>query len=249
MRRGHGVRFSILVGLPLVAVVTAVMGQDPPAAPGIATGVVPTPLRGFVVADPRFPPVATPDGKQERDLRDRTGRIHSFVTEYGLSPVVVVFTRSDPKTVTADTGLGKLIQTIDRILPKYRPDKLNAMVVFLRTASGEKAVKLTDAAGVETQVAADKEYPDDEERDRHVQAIRDWIGALKVMNVPVVLAPETSQAAKAWGIDDKDEIVVVVYTRLRLVAPPWKFPNRDAITDTHIAEIQKAIQVAIAPIR
>ncbi len=249
MRQRYGVAIGILIGLPLLALTLTGRGQDPPIRAGIAAGVVPTPFRGFVVADPRFPPVVAPDGKMERDPRDRTGKIHSFVTEFGLSPVVVVFTRSDPKAVTDETGLGKLVQAIDRILPKYRPDKLNAMVVFLRTAAGEKAVQLIDNNKVETQVAADKEYPDDEERDRHVQAIRDWISALKVMNVPVVLAPETSQAAKAWGIDDNDDVVVVVYTRLRLVAPPWKFPNRDAITDTHIAEIQKAIQAAIAPIR
>lgn len=193
-------------------------------------GLVASPLPAFVVQDGRFPPISV-GGKSERDPRDRTGRIHCFICEYGLSPAFVVFLRADPKEISADSPFGKLLRDLDAIMPKYRPDKLNGLIVFLRTEAGEKAVKLTDSDGKETIVAADKDYPDDENRDRYVREIRDWIQTLKIMNIPVALAPVTNKNIRAWNVQDNDAAVVVVYRRLKPLAMPWHFAALNALTE------------------
>ncbi|MCS7022179.1 MAG: hypothetical protein NZ703_10425 [Gemmataceae bacterium] len=214
--------------------------QDPPAA-----AAVPGPLPAFIVYDGRFPPIMQ-DGKTERDPRDRTNRIHCFVCEYGLAPTFILFLRADPKQITADSPMGQLIRDLDTLLSKHRADKLSGLIVFLRTEAGEKAVKLTDATGQETTIAADKEYPDDENRDRYVREIRDWIQALKLTNVPVALAPLTSKTIKAWNVQDQDAAALVVYRRLKLVAPMWHWPT---LNDLNAEQIKTILQTVMESVR
>jgi hypothetical protein len=230
--------YGVLGGLTLLTFYAN--GRTQTEAPPAAAETIPSTLRAFIVQDGRFLP-STTDGKVQRDPRDRTGKIHCYVCEYGLSPVFIVFLRADPKQITADTVIGKLIRDLDAIMPKYRADKLNGLILFLRTDAGEKAVKFTDENGSETAVTADKEYPDDENRDRYVQEIEDWIQAMKIANIPVGLAPITSKNLKAWGVHDKDAVTLVVYRRLKHLAPPWHFPAAGDLNEEQAKTILQTI--------
>jgi len=211
--------------------------SDRPTTPA---AMIPATLRAFIVQDGRFPP-QTIDGKLQRDPRDRSGKIHCYVCEYGLSPVFILFLRADPKQITADTPMGKLIRDLDAIMPKYRADRLNGLILFLRTEAGEKAVKFMDDSGAEIAVTADKEYPDDENRDRYVQEIKDWIQAMKIANIPVGLAPFTSKSLTAWGVQDKDAATVVIYRRLKHLAPPWHFPTLGDLNEEQAKTILQTV--------
>jgi hypothetical protein len=236
--RGIAFVYGILSGISLLVLYSD--GRTQPEAAPASADTIPSTLRAFIVQDGRFPP-STIDGKAQRDPRDRSGKIHCYVCEYGLSPVFIIFLRAEPKQITADTAIGKLIRDLDTIMPKYRADKLNGLILFLRTEGGEKAVKFTDASGTEIAVTADKEYPDDENRDRYVQEIKDWIQAMKIANIPVGLAPITSKSLSAWGVQDKEAVTIVVYRRLKRLAPPWHFPTLGDIPEEQAKTILQTV--------
>lgn len=241
----RGITFvcGTLSGLVLLAL--SPDGRTQPDAPPVSAEMIPGTLRAFIVHDGRFPPQSI-DGKIQRDPRDRSGKVHCYVCEYGLSPVFILFLRADPKQVTADTTMGKLIRDLDAIMPKYRADKLNGLILFLRTEGGEKAVKLTDEGGTEIAVTADKEYPDDENRDRYVQEIKDWIQAMKIANIPVGLAPLTSKSLTAWGVQDKDAAAIVVYRRSKRLAPSWHFTT---LGDLNEEQAKTIVQTVVSATR
>ena len=93
-----------------------------------------------MVVDNRFPLVMKPEKgpirDENRDPKDRTGKIHCLVCENGLSPVIAIFVRGDLKAEKAGApdrtaGLKKLIKGADTLIPKYRSDKLAAFAMFL----------------------------------------------------------------------------------------------------------------------
>lgn len=232
-----------LFGL-LVAVAGGGRGQDTKpqsTAPPTKSGdVLPSAFRAYLVIDDRFPPKVTPPTKPEdRDPRDRTNRMHCLVCENGLSPGVAVFVRTDTKTLAPTGGVGRLIEALNGLLPKYRGDKLAAFVMFLRLEGGTKAVKVKNADGTETDVELDLEYPDDEKRDIYATEIRNFANSVKAPNVPFGLAPVKSKAVTAWGIGDNDEVTVVLFNRLRVVNR-WTF-KADGPSEAQIAEITKAV--------
>lgn len=112
----------------------------PPPKPGAQPGdEVPSSFHSFIVTDTRFPAreVERETGKgrmkvMEADPRDRTGKVHCLVCENGLSPVVAVFVRSDVKAFNATSGVAKLAQRVDKLIPEYRAQKLAGFVMFLR---------------------------------------------------------------------------------------------------------------------
>lgn len=220
--------------------------QDPKASTGQAGEVVPAPYRAFLVADGRFPPKVSPPVKaDDRDPRDRTRKMHDLVGENGLSPVVAVFVRADPEKL-ADSGVVKLVQAVEKKIPQYRADKLAGFVHFLRIEGAEKAVTLTNPDGTTTVVPLDAEFPDDENRDKHLEAVEQLANAAKAPNVPFGLAPATGKTAAAWGIKAEDEVTVVIYSRLK-VAKRWTFPAAGP-SDEQIAGIVKDTEAMIAGI-
>ncbi len=251
--RAHGLH------LPHRARPTSPKKEDPKAEPKVELppDVVPSTFRMFLVTDKRFEPLKDiegkllkgPDGKDVPSPKNREGKIHCLVCEYGLNPVVAVYVRADAKTFGADSGLGKLVKGIDALIPKHRAEKLAAFVGFLRLEGGTKTVvvktKKPDGTEVEEKVEQDLEYPDDEKRDVYAKDIRDLAGALNAPNVPFGLAPEKSKAVTAWKIGD-DDITVAVYHRMRIVGKPWVFKDAKQLTDDKITEILNAVEAAIS---
>ncbi len=225
--------------------------------PEFTPDVIPSTFRMFLVTDGRFPnlkdeegkPRKGPDGKELPNPNNRQGKIHCLVCENGLAPMIVAFVRADAKTLGPESGLAKLAKGLDALIPKYRADKLSGFVAFLRTLGGTKAVTvkttLPDGSQAEQKIEVDLEYPDDEKRGEFVKDIRGLAEALNVPNVPFGLAAEKSKALTDWGINDTDEITVVVYNRMRRVGPAWRFEKAADLTDEKVAEILKATETAI----
>ena len=259
--------FGILAGAGLAApaqdpvppapapLVTEAIGAAAAFARGTTVAnVVPATFRAQLVADNRFPaknrvPLNCEDEKSdgqrndERDPRDRTGKMHCLVCEYGLSPTIAIFVRAEIKGAEAVSPMAKLIKAADTLIPKYRSDKLGGFAMFLRLEGGEKLVTIKSADGSEEKVEAAKEYPDDENRGEHRKQLCLFATALAADNIPFGLAPTTSPSIKAFGIGDDTPITVVIYNRMRM-AQRWDLKPED-VTDEKISEILSATEAMI----
>lgn len=248
------------------AVVTAQPPAQPPAQPAKASTaqpgeIIPATFRSYLVSDDRFPPKAkTPERPDGRDDRNRTERMHDLVTEYGLSPVVAVFVRSDPKDL-ADSGVVKLARALDANLrladatvksqeervkrQRYRANKLAGFVQFLRVEGTPKQVTVNSADGKSEMKELDAEYPDDEKGEAVREDIRRLAKSAGVPNVPFGLAPVAGANVAAWGIKPEDAVTVVLYARYR-VHKRWTFGATgptDAEIATILAEVDAMIRV------
>jgi len=246
--------FGVLAGAALVAPAqepAPKTDQSPQAAAmaaaaAVARGatianVVPAPFRMQLVVDNRFKvPVKNASGTETPDPRNRTDKTHCLVCEYGLSPVIAVFVRSDLKGTDPGSGLGKLIKGADALVPKYRSDKMAAFVAYLKLEGGSKVVTVKAADGSDEKVEAPKEYPDDEKRKVYQDEVRAFATALATDNVPFGLAPTTSPSITAFGLAESTPITIILYNRLRM-AQRWDL-KPDEITDEKIAEILTAAE-------
>jgi hypothetical protein len=209
--------------------------------------VVPGAFRAQLVVDNRFPPAKGRPAKggvvkdEDRDPKDRTGKMHCLVCENGLSPVVAIFVRSELKGLEGG-GVAKLIKATDGLIPKYRADKLAAFAMFLKLDGGPKLVTVKKSDGSEDKVEAPKEYPDTslEKRELLSKEVGDFAAAVGADNVPFGLAPTTSPSATAFGIGDTTPVTVVIYKGLRMVRR-WELKT-DELTDDKIREILNATE-------
>lgn len=208
------------------------------------SNVVPAPFRAQLVVDNRFPPkVKPPKNDGDRDPRDRTGKMHCLVCEYGLSPVVAVFVRGDVSKVQPTDGLSKLIKGTDALIPKYRSDKLAAFVMFLKLDSGTKAVTVKGPDGSDAKVAVDLEYPHDEARDAKAAEVRTYAGVVNADNIPFGLAADKSGGLGDFAIGNDTPVTVIIYNRLRTVHR-WEL-KIDELTDEKVAEILGATEAMV----
>ena len=231
--------------LGLVVAAAAVAAQPPKAPPSTAKPgeVVPSNFRAYIVTDDRFPPLVNPPVKPEdRDARDRTNKMHCLILDNGLSPVVAIFVRPDAKML-ADSGVVKLAQAVERIIPNYSADRLGGFIQFLKIEGMPKSVTLTAADGTQSVVELDAEYPDDENRDTYATEIRDLAKAANTPKIVYALAPVKSKSVDAWGIGENDQVTVIIYNRLR-IANRWTF-DASGPNDAQIAEIIAATEEMI----
>jgi hypothetical protein len=195
--------------------------KDEPKAKAAKPPLVPATFRAYLVTDQRYPAkVANPVKPDDRDPRDRTGKIHCLVCENGPNPVVAIFVRADPKA-DATAKLAELTNKVSGLITTYRGDKLAAFAMFLQL---------------------DGEYPNDEARDEKANDVRVLAGVAKAPNVPFGLAPTKSPALDAWGVGEKDEYTVVFYRGMREVKR-WKF--MEAPTGDQVKEIADAVEAEL----
>ncbi len=211
------------------------------------SNVVPATFRAQLVVDNRFPPkVKPPKDDDDRDPRDRTGKIHCLVCEHGLSPVVAVFVRGNVALdkVQVTDGLSKLIKGTDTLIPKYRSDKLAGFAMFLKLEGGKKAVPVKDPVpGGPENIEVDLEYPHDEMRDAKAAEVKNYAGVVGAENVPFGLHPDKSVSITAFGIGDATPVTVILYNRLRTVQR-WEL-KLDELTDEKVAEVLAATEEMI----
>ncbi len=209
--------------------------------------VVPSTFRAQLVVDDRFKlPIDLPDGTKGPDPRNRSGKMHCLVCEYGLSPVLAVFVRADITKPDTNAGLVNFLKQTDKLVAENRADKLGAFVMFLKIEDGPKLVTVKTPDGTDAKIQAYKEYPDDEKREDYVKEIKTFAGAVKAENVPFGLAPtglhpQGFPSVKAFGISATTPVTVIIYNRMRLVQR-WEL-KLDEFTPDKIGEILKAAKV------
>lgn len=250
---------GLAAGLLLAAAAAA---QDTPPPPGQPGGLIPATFRAYMVSDDRFPPKEkTADRPDGRDERNRTDRMHDLVSEYGISPVVAVFVRTDPAKL-ADSGVVKLAKALDANLKvvdetvksqeervkrqEYRANKLSGFVQFLRIEGMPKQVTVTKADGTSEVKELDAEYPDDEKGEAVREDIRRLAKEAATPNVPFGLAPVAGKSVAAWGIAPADEVTVILYSRFR-VYKRWTFPAGGP-SDEQVGEVMREMDAMIKAI-
>ncbi len=215
-------RLGLLAALLLAASAAA---QDPAPSASSAPG----PFRCFVVSDQRYAPKANPPKRPEdRDPRDRTGKMHSFVLEQSLNPVVLVLSREAPTPDSVAARLTKLLNA-DLSAKANRGTSLSAFTVFC---------------------TLENEFPADEQRtadgaflrDDALRQVQELATQLAAPKVPIGLAARTSPQTAAWGLGAEDDVVVTVYNRLAVVKRA-KFKANEA-TDAQLGEIVAAAREA-----
>jgi hypothetical protein len=201
-----------ILALLALAVGTAALART--QSTGMKPGdPVPSTFRSFIVVDDRTDP--------KKDARNRTNRMHDLVTENGLHPAVIVFSRTTPQK--DDAPVAKLIKQLDTLAVKHKADRLGAFVQFLTLA---------------------KEYPEDDQRDERAKAVRDLAGQLKAANVPLGLAAGASDQVKAWGLGEGHDLTVVLINRMKL-RQAWTFTVEKPATDDDIKKIVDAIETEL----
>ncbi|MCS6864205.1 MAG: hypothetical protein RMJ56_10350 [Gemmataceae bacterium] len=254
-----GLRYTILSAGMFTGIVLSVPAQppSPPSARNLAydaaaalvagasqANVVPGTFRAQVVVDNRFKkPITSPDGRESPDPRNRTGKMHCLVCEYGLAPVVAIFLRSDLKNFDEQSGLAKLIQGVDKLVAKYTTDKLSAFAMYLRLEGGSKIVAVKRADGSEERIEVPKEYPDDENRDLYAAEIRGFAEKVPADNVPWGLVPVTSPAIRTFGIPERVPLTVIIYNRFR-IQQRWELAPDD-LNDDKVREILQATETMV----
>jgi hypothetical protein len=171
------------------------------------------PLKENDAVPSNFRAFVVSDQRYEKDSpRNRIHKMHDLVTDNGLNPVLAAFSRQQPQ---ADNATAKLAKAMSALATTYKPDRLGAFVMFL---------------------TLDKEYPEEDDRDKKVKAVDDLPTQLASGNVPFAMSPRKSAATAAWGLDEKDEIVVMYYNRM-VVQKVWKFTAEKPPTDEDIKAI------------
>jgi hypothetical protein len=202
--------------------VIAVAQDDPEAK----REPIPRGFRMYLVSDGRFSAEKTADGVF-RDERNRIGKLHDPVTEYGLSSVVAVFARGVPANDIAPAVV--LMKKQQEWAERYRAKRLSAFTAFLVLA---------------------KDFAADDDRDARIKDIEKFTKEANVPLVSVGIAEATVAAGEdakegavkiapqvaAWGIAAEDDITVIVYHRLKIVKR-WKFAKDKPPTEADIAEI------------
>jgi hypothetical protein len=216
----RGLCGAILAGL--LATVGGAAQDKEDAGPKVEP--IPRGFRMFLVADGRF---------DVKDERNRTGKLHDPVAEYGLDTVVASFIRGVPKDASDPAFL--VLKKQQELCEKYRAQKLEAFASLL---------------ALDKDFAADR---DDDVREKVIGAARKLAQTVKTPQVEIGVAEGvlTEGAGKdevkkappqltAWGIDADDAITIIVYHRFKVVKR-WKFAADKPPTDADLKEVEAAV--------
>jgi hypothetical protein len=138
---------------------------------------------------------------------EHKGKYHCLVCEFGLNPTALIFARQPTD------ALGKLVKKLDDAVVQDQNGALRAGVVFLLSPS--------DLANAKARSDAEMK-------------ITDWAKGLDLKRVLVACFEEPAGPPQ-YEIDPDAEVLVVVYTRLKVVKNyPFK---REALTEKDIDAI------------
>jgi hypothetical protein len=183
---------------------------------------IPEGFRTFVVTDNRYDP--------KSDF-NRSGKFNDVVGEYGLGPVILVFSRIVP---TAETEpLFQLLQKQEKLADDFKSIRLGTAIVFLNLT---------------------KDFPEDTERDSKIAAVANVSRQAKLKNIVANVAEatievegqaQTAPQVKAFKIEDGDEVTVIFYNRLQVVKR-WTFTKDKAMTEADIKSIEETVTKTLA---
>jgi hypothetical protein len=173
---------------------------------------IPGSFRMYLVADGRY---------ELKDERNRVGKLHDPVTDYGLYTVIGAFVRGVPTEKDAAVAV---LRKEQELVAKYQLRRLGAFMAFL---------------------ALKKDYAEDDDRDKLTLQINTLVKAAEVPLVSVGLAEATLGDAvppqvTAWGIGEDDAITIVLYHRFRMVKR-WSFKAGAPPTEKDLQELADAV--------
>jgi hypothetical protein len=170
-----------------------------------------------------------------KDDKNRVGKLHDPVTEYGLSTCIAVFIRGVPKDAE-DPALA-VLKKQQELAAKYRAKRLAVFAVFL---------------------ALTKNFIDDDSRDARITEISNLAKGADIPLVSVGLAEATivgdddvvkpSKAVTDWGIGNDDAITIVFYHRFKIIKR-WKFAADAPPTDKDFQELANDVDKILGKMR
>jgi hypothetical protein len=216
----NAVRRGLLMGVAGLALVIGAPAQDGPAE--ITQG-----FRAYIVAEPRFP---------AEDVRNRTGKLQDLVTDYGLNPVIAVFSRTIP--ADANHPIAALIAKLDEIASDdgWKDRRFGAYVVFL---------------------ALKNEFRKDDTRDARIKEISQFVSGVMPKRVTIGLAeasevpdgaeqPSVPTQVAAMGIAPEDDLVIVFYHNFHVIKR-WKFKAGTPPGEADLAAIEAEVTKHLGP--
>jgi hypothetical protein len=185
---------------------------------------LPGPFPALVVTGPALPKTDEVLSEERRNLGDpgRVGKVHDFVTRYGLDPTVAVFSREAPPA--PDQPLGQLLKALDEAVQKNARARLRAFGVFL-TLRGE--------------------YFRDEAQGEQVKQIQAFGQQLQLTGVPLALAQAESPQTKAFGIAPGHTVTVLVYDD-QIVRNRLEFTPDKALDEAGVKAVLDAVNSVVA---
>src|SRR5436190_11802011 len=143
----------------------------------------------------------------------KKGTYHCLVSEFALGPVVMIVVRG---VEDKDGGLQPLLVKLDNLIDKNPNTRLGSFAVFLSKT-------LKDVAR------------EDDQRDKLSKKIEDLfkVGGVK----HIVLALDTPKTLAKWPLDEKADVIVVLYNEYRVLAVhnlTWeqlKPPEKDKLSE------------------
>ena len=227
-----------LIAAIWLTVTATAFGTAQETPPPVSESAVPGTFRSFIAVDKRFP---------EDNVRNRQAKMHCLVCEAGLNPVVAVFTRADPATVTPESPLGKLIQALGRA--RVEADMIGAAA---RDPGGFVAKhRAANAAAFVIFLGLEKPYPEDTRgeavkglvRDQVVESLRATAETLNAPHVPFGLAASESPDTEVWKLVPGQDTTVVVFHRMKVVKR-WDFSPDTPLDDQAITQIIQTAEKA-----
>lgn len=210
------------------------------AVTAAAADGVPGPVRAYVSADERY---------NKGNTRNRTDKIHDFVTDAGPNPTVAVFAKAVPNA--ADAPLAKLVARLDRLAVDHRGDRFGAFVLF-QTLDKEypeataRAERAEETRKLFAQLKAEKVA-----NEKRVRAAQPNAGgepdadseAVRFL-VPFGLVATKPEAAEAWKLADANEVTVVFFNRGMEVSR-WAFTADKPLTDDDGLKVEEAVKAEL----
>jgi len=177
------------------------------------------------VAEPRFP---------AEDVRNRTGKLQDLVTDYGLNPMVAVFSRTIP--TDANNPLAAVVHKLDDLTSEdgWKDRRLGAYLVFL---------------------ALKDEFRKDDSRDARIKEISQFVSGVMPKRVTVGLAEATEMPqaqplvpaqVTAMGIAPEDDVVIVFYDKFHVIKR-WKFKAGMPPGEGDVAAIEAEVAKHLGP--
>jgi len=227
-----------LMGLATWLTASIALAQDEPAVEKAAppakvapvetkTTLIPQGLRSFIVLDNRF------TGKDDPVTnRNRKGKIHCPICEFGLNPAILVIARKVP--TDAKDPLIDLVVQLDRLGKTYKSSRFGVATVFL---------------------SLEKNFEDDDYRDRKIAEAEKPFADAKLESSMIGITeatvaeegqPVVSPAVKAFNIGENDAVTVILYNRLK-VLDRWTFTADQPITDDQTKTITVAVKKLLDP--
>jgi hypothetical protein len=148
----------------------------------------------------------------------RVGMPHCLVCEYGVDPVVAIFSREDPGKVSDNKPLVDLLKKVDEAVGKHANDRLHAFAVLLSDSFANQDVRTTQ-----------------------LKALADAGNSNELKHV--VLALDTAAGPPDYKLGKDADVTVLVYKEHKVLA---NFAYaKDKLTDKDVAAIVAAVDKAL----